>query len=470
MIPINLPLAELKPALVGLAKGIQKHSLPILAAVKIERTRDGWVTLTTTDLDHFITVRLEQPVDGDPTTIVIPHDELLKLANKCGKDDTLSVCDAGIIKYPVGKQLAENRCTSLPAEEFPEIPRIKGDPIPVNDGLRQVIHEAMECASSDPTRYILNGVYIDVSDRKCQQVVATDGSHLFASNSFSLPLTESIIIPDHKFLGWKGFNTDGEWQMRLATDPKEGQKPFLQVSSRRWRFITNQHEGNYPNWRQVLPTEFKTTVDMTDDVLANAIAIVERIPYDAESRHKPVTLVHDGKKLSIRGRARDDSEWTSVEIPGAKITGNMINIHLNRDFLLKALGFGLNRIEMIDHLSPLKFSNGGRQMVVMPVRPAEEPAPAEEVKPVAADTKVEAPTNERSNMINDTTPEPAETRSPLEMAMDQLETLKDTLKNNIASVSLVLASVKTAIREQKVTARQQSDLRATLRTLQTVRI
>ena len=470
MIPINLPLAELKPALVGLAKGIQKHSLPILAAVKIERTREGWITLTTTDLDHFITVRLEQPVDGEPATLVIPHDELLKLANKCGKDDTLTVCDTGIVKYPVGKQLAENRCTSLPAEEFPEIPRIKGDPIPVNDGLRQVIHQAMECASTDPTRYILNGVYIDVSDRKCQQVVATDGSHLFASNSFSLPLTESVIIPDHKFLGWKGFNTDGEWQMRLATDTKEGQKPLLQVSSRRWRFIINQHEGNYPNWRQVLPTEFKTTVDIPEQAIAEAIAIVERIPYDAENRYKPVTLVHDGKKLSIRGRTKDDSEWTSVEIPGAKITGNTILVHLNRDLLLKALQFGLNRIEMIDHMSPLKFSNGGRQMIVMPVRAAEEP-----VKP-APDAKAEAPvveatTNERSNMETPPpAPEPAEAKPSLEMAMDQLEALREDLKGNLASISNILGNIKAATREQKVTARQYSELRATLKSLQNVRI
>ena len=60
MKPITLPMAELKPALTGLGKLIQKsHGLPVLKTVKIERTAEGWVSLTATDLDAFATVRLE---------------------------------------------------------------------------------------------------------------------------------------------------------------------------------------------------------------------------------------------------------------------------------------------------------------------------------------------------------------------------------------------------------------------------
>jgi hypothetical protein len=45
-----------------------------------------------------------------------------------------------------------------------------------------------------------------------------------------------------------------------------------------------------------------------------------------------------------------------------------VTIHLNRHLLAKALRFGLTKIEIIDALSPLKFSEGGRQMIVMPTR------------------------------------------------------------------------------------------------------
>lgn len=67
MSPIALPLAELKPALTGLAKVINRDSaLPILNTTHIERTADGWVALTATDLDTFVIVRLEKPTSGDP--------------------------------------------------------------------------------------------------------------------------------------------------------------------------------------------------------------------------------------------------------------------------------------------------------------------------------------------------------------------------------------------------------------------
>ena len=50
-----LPIAELKPALLGLGKIIGKRiTLPVLSNIKIEPTKDGWVALTTTDLDRLV--------------------------------------------------------------------------------------------------------------------------------------------------------------------------------------------------------------------------------------------------------------------------------------------------------------------------------------------------------------------------------------------------------------------------------
>ena len=477
MQPINLPMAELKPALIGLAKVIDKNAnLPVLASVKVERTREGWITLTGSDLQRFVTCRLEQPTDGEPVSVVLPYNELLKTANKCASHDTVALSTSNepgsvSLRYPVGKQFAEHRCESIPAQDFPDTPRVKGEPVPVNDELRQIIHEAMECASTDETRLILNGVFIDVSDPKCNQVVATDGRHLFASNSFSLPLKDSICIPDHKFLGWKGFNSDGEWQVRLSTEAKPDEKPLVQVSSRRWRFIMIQHEGNYPNYRQVIPSEFNTTVKLDGEVLQAALEIVDRIPCDLKNPNKPICLKVEDKRLLINGRNKDDAQPTEIEVPGAKVTGKSVTICCNRDFVLKALEFGLSHIEITDELSPLRFSNAGKQMIVMPVRLKEPDAAAPTAsEPQSEPVQQPQPPTERSHMVNNTTPEPVEAKPALETAMDQLEELKDNLKANLASVTAILSSIKTAQREQKVTEKEYSALRGTLRSLQSVRI
>src|SRR5947209_18770473 len=144
MKPIPLPIAELKNALTGLGKVIPKRmTLPVLAAVKIERTSEGWVALTATDLDHFATVRLQQPTDGEAATVILPYDELLKTSKVCGKNDTVLVqsdekhsATSGLITYAVGGQIVDNRCASIDPEEFPPTPRFKGDALPLPDALR----------------------------------------------------------------------------------------------------------------------------------------------------------------------------------------------------------------------------------------------------------------------------------------------------------------------------------------------
>src|SRR4051812_307910 len=92
MNPITLPVAELKPALTGLGKLIHtRTSSTPLQCVKVERTSEGWIALTTTDQDHFITVRLEQPAEGKPLSMLVPFDALVSLTKDAAKGECLSL-------------------------------------------------------------------------------------------------------------------------------------------------------------------------------------------------------------------------------------------------------------------------------------------------------------------------------------------------------------------------------------------
>ncbi|MDR3403249.1 MAG: hypothetical protein P4L99_12200 [Chthoniobacter sp.] len=221
MSPIALPIAELKPALTGLAKVINRHSaLPVLNHIRIERTPDGWIALTATDLDHYVTVRSDLPSAGPPMSLLVPYDALLKISKGRSKDEEILLTPGDnssvTIRAAIGDQFAETKVDSLPVEEFPSLPQIGGDPIALNTALRSAVQQALECASTDETRLILNGAYLDVSKPKAHYVVGTDGRHLFTSNSFALPLKDSVLIPSHRFLGWKEFHADGEWQLQVA--------------------------------------------------------------------------------------------------------------------------------------------------------------------------------------------------------------------------------------------------------------
>ncbi|MEA3212307.1 MAG: hypothetical protein QOE70_5364 [Chthoniobacter sp.] len=500
MSPIALPIAELKPALTGLAKVINRHSaLPVLNHLKIERTSDGWVALTATDLDHFVTVRLEQPAPGDSFAILVPYEELLKTLKGRGKGEEILIepgeNNMATVRYAIGDQFAETRIATLPVEEFPPHPAIKGEPIPVENSLRTSIREALQCSSTDETRLIINGAYVDVSKPEAHYVVGTDGRHLYSSNSFALPLSDSLLIPNHRFLGWKEFNADGEWQLRVGAKDKEKDNdapPPFQLTSRRWRFISRQFEGNYPNWRQVLPSgsSTQTTIELAPEAVESLLQTIGQMP-DHDAINHAIGLEVIGYTARLLGRSSQDDVWTRVAVPGVKVTGKEVTIFLNREILSKALRFGLTRIDLIDSMSPLRFSHDGRQMIVMPTRPTpapNAPNPTSSASPVAAADSEPQPSTpppkaesqERKSMpdqngtttsgtSNGTTTATAE-KPALETALAQIETIRGEFRSTIAGLNKLADALKQAQREQKASDKEIQSVRQTLRSLKSVRI
>ena len=465
---ITLPIAELKPALAGLGKIVSKRcTLPVLNHIKIERTTDGWIALTGTDLDHFVTVRLEQPSTGEPISLLVPYDELIKITKNCQKADKILIHRGEnpsgasvIVEYSIGNQIAEAKVNSLPVEEFPEIPRINGEPVQVNDALRASIHEALECASTDESRLILNGVYIDTTKKDAHYVIGTDGRHLYSSNSFALPLKDSLIIPTHKFIGWKEFNNDGEWQLKVSPAEKTG-PGHLQISSRRWRFITRQIEGNYPNWRQVVPTEFQTTIQLDPSSVDGVIQIIERMPCD-DAISFAIGLEWKNQKLSLLGRTPNAEKVTQVEIDNVKAQGSDVKIFLNRYLLIKALQFGLTTVELIDSMSPARLSNAGRQMIIMPTRPNPPATP----QPAAEEPAAQPETT----MPEETADQPATIEDQIDTVITEFETMKDWIQQQLAGLKAITGKLKTIQREHKSSSKELQTVRQTLKSLQGLKL
>lgn len=497
---ITLPVAELKPALTGLSKVVNKRStLSILGMIKVERTADGWIALTGSDLDTFATVRLEQPAEGNPLTVLVPLESLQTAVKSCGKNESIQLQPLGAekiaIKTPVGAGWAETKCDAAPIAEFPALPKFSGDLVPVPDAVRSSIHEAMRCASEDPTRLILNGAYLDVSDKKCHTVVGTDGRHLYSSNSFSLPLKESVIVPMHRFLDWKEFNHDGEWRLKTGTKAENKELQHLQLTSRRWRFITRQIDGNYPNWRQVVPDmkAVKTTVEIEN--VEPILQAIRRMPDHNPTYHTIGLVVENGGFLLLGKANREDTEWFSVPIPNVKAEGENVRVNANREQMAKALEFGLTRIEIIDEMSPLRFVHEGRQMIMMPVR-VDEPVQTSATNPATAETKssaqssgkgeaetagstpsTEQPANERSQSM----PEQSTVRTKntengynveqlIEQTLTGIEELQEAIDDNVQSLNSLRAKVKILHREYKAGNKEVEGLKKTLKGLQSVKL
>jgi DNA polymerase III sliding clamp (beta) subunit (PCNA family) len=210
---ITLPAGELKIALSGLSKIISKRAvLPVLQHVRVEQLSDGALTISATDLEAFTSYRFEQGGEENAESILVPFSPLHSIIKGCAGKENIGLenltGDHVVIRYQIGGQETEQQIPSLPAEEWPVAPQINGERVLLNGALRSMLLEALKCASTDETRYVLRGAYIDVSEKQSHYVVGTDGRHLYSSNSFHIPIETSVIIPDHRRCFEKSFTKE----------------------------------------------------------------------------------------------------------------------------------------------------------------------------------------------------------------------------------------------------------------------
>jgi DNA polymerase III sliding clamp (beta) subunit (PCNA family) len=486
---IKVPAAELKTALAGLGKVINRSAtLPVLGCVRVDYHSHGELHLQGTNLDAFATNRIQSDSGTQPASFLVPFELLTKAVKSSGKGMVAFVVEGKETKLRtfIGNNPVDQKVEAPALEEWPPVPKFKQDRIRLDDTFKPTFKEALECASTDEARYVLNGVCLDVTDPKAHYVVSTNGRTLFSANSFLFDLPKSVIIPSHKFLGWTGFIEDGACSL-LAEQQKES--AWVELSTDNWTYIARQIDGNYPNWKQVVPNdEPKTKVILSPQAVKELLEVIPKLP-GKEEENSPVSLVVSGNLLAIESKGRREEQGTKIPILDTTITGRNIRIALNRGYLASALRFGLSEIHLFDDLSPLILLKEGKKMVIMPVRPpapvtekesSKEPAKATEQTPPAQSTNPQpaiTSTNtnepqERNNMPKETntqtTPEAGTTA--FELLKTQIETIKETLKSVVGDLNEVLKTVTQAHKEKKTTEREMEAIRESLREIQQIKV
>ena len=479
---LELPASELKHALAGLAKVIStRSSLPILGHVRVEPDGPDAVCLHGTDLDAFATCRISARNPENFPASTVSFDALNKLLKTAKSDLTLVWEEEGklSVRYPIGGSMAKTPIESLPVSEWPPLPAVKTPANILDDAFKPAFKQALECASADSSRYVLNGACLDISQKDCHTIVGTDGRHLFAANTFTFPLAKSVIVPDRKFLNWSGFVEDGAWHLAVEPDDK-GIPAWVRLNSNRWTFITKASEGLYPNWRQVVPgAEGRTRLVFSPESVSTILDALPCLPA-TNAQDLPVQLEVQNNQFCLKGRPSLNDEWVVVPVPGVQIRGRVFNITLNRTFLSKALRFGFTEFDFYSESEPLRFISPGRKLVIMPLRdpappvttqtnPTTPQAATETEAAVAGEPSAAQPvinaTEERKTM-----PAKSDKNQPLKEAAEQIEKLKESLKNILNEFNSILAAIRLAEKEKKATEKEVEGVRTTLRSLQKVQI
>lgn len=285
--------------------------MPILGYVLVETMKSG-LKLTATDLELAIQVEIVAEVkEGGQLTL--PARILTEIVGN------LPEATVEIKTGEVGTQ-AEIACENsnfeilgLPAGDFPTTPKVGEEPLGAidADAMRTMIRQTIFAVSADETRPFLTGVYV-VMDGTDVRFVATDGGRLaLRKTSVTSPAKEKtgVIVPAKTMqeLARALGGVEGDVQLATADNQLMFAVPGLRVYS---RLIS----GQFPNYQQVIPQEFKQRIRVDTDRLLRA---VRRVSITARDSANVVRLSAKGKKLTITsntpevGKAREDVEVTA---------------------------------------------------------------------------------------------------------------------------------------------------------------
>lgn len=364
---IEIAAADLKPILPGFTKIIGKRTtLPVLGCLKLILSPDRFLQIQATNLDHFVTARFTKRFNGSPGVMLVPLDELASIVKLCSGQDTIQL-ECGdketFIHYPAPGTVIKKSVQQIGVDEFPADLEIKADPVPLDDAFKQALAQAFDCASTDSSRYVLNGACLDVTKKEAHYVVGTDGRHLFSANSFLFDVPQSIILPHGRFLTWSGFVEDGPWTLRYQPPvegkgkSKIGEKPaVVRLDSEHWTFVTKPIEGEYPNWKQTVPADASITnhILLPETGINTILNALPRLP-SSDAINQPVTLELTDGNLALKAEGKT-GDWTIIPVP-AQAKGNA-EICVNRTYLAKALKFGCGEIGVCKPTLVLTIKNG----------------------------------------------------------------------------------------------------------------
>jgi DNA polymerase-3 subunit beta len=344
-----------------------RTTLPILSNVLV-RAEGNRLEFTATDLDVTVTCGVEATV-AKPGSTTIPVKKLFSIARELSVGDIeLEVDEKNVTAVPSGSSFY--KIHGLAAEEFPPINQFKDDKkvTVAQDKFKGMLKKTSFAISTDEARYVLNGIFISLKEHK-MTIVATDGRRLALTDE-EVDISEKsqgeFIIPAKAVNELNRLLQDkGEVVIKYAENQAEftlkDEKGFSVV------IITKLIEGNYPNYRQVIPAEAKERISLPREEFLHAL---KRAEIMTSEKANSVKLTFGKNNLAITANSPEVGE--ARESMAVNYKGKEMSIAFNPKYMIDPLNALANDevfIELIDELSPgvLKI-NGPFLYVVMPMR------------------------------------------------------------------------------------------------------
>jgi DNA polymerase-3 subunit beta len=336
-----------------------------LSGILVE-AENGTISLSATDLEMGLKTDLQAETDG-AGTVLLPGRLFAELARSLG-DPTVE------LELRESERDVEIRCGSssfhlrtLPSEDFPQFPSEEGEQLKIPAAaLASTVELVAGAASRDDMRPVLTGVLVNASGSEMTMVATDSYRRAVKRTELEQPiggeLEANIPARALRELG-RIVSTDGVEEVSVAL--QRNQAVFKAGAT---ILSTRLIEGQFPNFRQLLPESYEHDVRLPRPEL---LEVTRRVSQLAQ-RNAPLRLSFSPGELTVAASTPDvgDAEET---MPVA-FEGEPLEIGFNPDFLRE----GIESVEgdevLLRLISPLRpgllqpVDSEDFRYLVMPIR------------------------------------------------------------------------------------------------------
>lgn len=336
----------------------------MLSGVRMEVSGDR-LHLAGSDLD--LTIQVDVPVAAESDGVcVVPARLVADIVR--AMDPGAVVIEATDDEVRIASGRSHFAVRMLPVAEFPRLPAAQAaaegvtlDAAELAEALRQVVR----AASGDDARPILTGVLM-TAEESSLRLVATDSYRLAVrdlAGATVLREGQKVLVPSKALTELQRLLVGAE-QVTLYLGEHDAGFTVGDV-----RLTTRLIEGEFPNYRQLIPSSHPNRLIVGKEALLDAVRRVKLLVRDATTPVR-IALRPDGIELNVItqevGQATEDVD--------AKYEGSEITVAFNPAYLIdgvEAINGDDIMLETIDALRPavIRPTEGSEYLyLLMPVR------------------------------------------------------------------------------------------------------
>jgi len=324
----------------SLVQGIveRRNTVPILGHVLIEPEGNS-IRLAATDLEVGISTQVVCK-SGKEKSLTLNARKLFEIVRETeGEEFSITSLENDWIELKCGR--SRFKMMGLDPRSFPAMPsqstKSEGPKKSVKAALTissavlaMMIDKTIFAVSPDEARYNLSGVFLESHDAGMARMVATDG-HRLSMIDREVPnfvMEGGTIIPRKGLTELrKLLDQAGESEVKLLLD---GQLASLKRGNTEvsMRLV----EGEFPDYRGVVPKQTKYRINVTRDALQ---ASIKRAAIFSNERYHGVKLALSSGALTVSSTSPEMGE--ASETIDVEYRGDEFSVGFNASYLLQAL-------------------------------------------------------------------------------------------------------------------------------------